>query len=122
MTYPQPPSPYTPVPPAATPPIVVQRPPGNGVAVASLVLGIISVAFGVWMVIPIVGFFVAFTAGPCAIVAVVLGHVGMNRSRLVGVGRNQALAGLILGYSTLAIAVGAAIFWTIAVIVSGATA
>lgn len=121
MTHSQPPSPYAAAPYAATPPIIVQRPPGNGSAVASLVLGVIAVVFGVWMVIPLVGFFVAFTAGPCAIVAVVLGHVGMNRWRQVGLGKNQALAGLILGYSTIGIGAGAAVFWVIAFVVAGAT-
>lgn len=65
----------------------------SGTAVASLVIGIAS-----WVVLPIIG----------AIAAIICGHVARGEIRRLPPGsiegNGMALAGLILGYSQLAIA------------------
>jgi hypothetical protein len=80
---------------------------GNGVAIAALTCGIVSIAFG-WL--PVV-----FVLGAVlAILGVVLGVVGLRRSRHTGSGRGFALAGVITGAVGIAVAVGG-LFFTIAV-------
>jgi len=65
-----------------------QQPPGNGLAVAGMVLGIIGLVL-CW--IPIVG-------GLCAIVGIILGALGMGRAKKIGgKGKGLALAGLVCG-------------------------
>ncbi|MEX1079523.1 MAG: hypothetical protein WED09_10490 [Homoserinimonas sp.] len=92
----------------------VVRPPSNGMATAALVLGIIAIAFGVWSVIPILGLFAAFTAFVPAVLAVVFGAIGRTRSTtLAGIGRGQALTGLVLGAVTLTIIVLTTIGWAL---------
>lgn len=79
---------------------------GNGIAVAALTCGILSLAFG-WMP-------VLFVVGAVlAVLAVVFGIVGLRRSRRVG-RRGFALAGLITGIAGVAMAVAGLVF-TIAV-------
>jgi Protein of unknown function (DUF2510) len=81
-------------------PIDPPRRPGNGVAVAAMVCGIASVVIG-W--IP----FVVLIGLAAAIVAIVLGIVGLRRSRTSGAGSGFALTGLITGsVGVLASAVG----------------
>ena len=70
----------------------------NGVASAAMVLGIIAVATA-WM--PIIVVFGAILA----VVAVVLGAIGLRRSQISGVGRNRAIVGLATGASGLVAAV-----------------
>lgn len=81
------PGPYPP--PYGYPPpvVVVQPPPTSGVAVASMVLGLIG-ALGGWCMLGI----------PCAI-AILLGHAGLAATKdgRQG-GRGLAITGLILGY------------------------
>ncbi|WP_328415483.1 DUF4190 domain-containing protein [Micromonospora sp. NBC_00389] len=80
------PGPYLPI---AYPPahIVVHAPPTSGLAVASLVLGILGVIGG-WCLFGV----------PC-LLAVVLGHVGLHDTRNnMKSGRGMAVAGLVLGY------------------------
>jgi len=80
--------PRTPALPAGAMPYAA-APPNNGTAVASLVIGILS-----WFMCPIVG----------GVLAVVLGHVARGQIRRTGEGGGGfALAGLILGYSHLAV-------------------
>lgn len=90
------PPPYPPAPdngPGAAPPYAMgdypqQRPTGNGMAVAALVLGISSLAL----------FFLAPFTAVLAILAIVFGAIGLNRSRKRGAPkRGLAIAGLILG-------------------------
>ncbi|MET8307282.1 DUF4190 domain-containing protein [Micromonospora sp. NPDC005173] len=84
-----PPASPGPYPPIAYPPahIVVHAPPTSGLAVASLVLGILGVVGG-WCLFGV----------PC-LLAVVLGHVGLHDTRNdMKSGRGMAVAGLVLGY------------------------
>lgn len=80
-------------PPGYGPPGYVQRPPGNGIATAALVLGIIAIPL-CFFVVP-------------SLLAVVFGGIGLNRANTdpqVG-GRGKAIAGLVLGLIGLALLV-----------------
>jgi hypothetical protein len=83
----QPVSPYPPAPGYPPPVIINTARPTSGVAVASMVLGILGVLGG-WCMFGI----------PC-ILAVIFGHVSLpvTRDGRVG-GRGMAVTGLILGY------------------------
>lgn len=71
------------------------RPPGNGLAVASLVLGIVAVVlFCIW-----------YIALPSAILAIIFGVVGRGRARLGATGGGMATAGLILGCVAIGIVI-----------------
>jgi hypothetical protein len=75
----------------------------NGAAIASLILGILAVTF----------------AGPLAgVPAVICGHIALNRirrSRRVLTGEGMAIAGLVLGYTSIALTeiVLGLLFWSI---------
>ncbi len=103
MTYPQPS-------PAASPQGYGYPPgygygpaptPSNGAAVAALVLGCISLPFGI---LPFIGWF----ATPFAIAAVGFGFAGLSRGKKVGRGRGLAAGGLATG----AVALIAITAWT----------
>jgi len=80
---------------------------GNGIAVAGLTCGILSIAFG-WL--PVV-----FVLGALlAVLGMVFGVMGLRRSRRSGSGRGFALAGTITSAIGLGVAVGGLLF-TIAV-------
>lgn len=71
----------------------ITQPRTNGLAVASLVLGIVSAVGGFYLLIP-------------PILAVVFGHVSLSqiaKSRGTASGRGMAIAGLVLGYISLAV-------------------
>jgi hypothetical protein len=93
--YPQPPSPppqpYYPPPgyPVAPPPR-----PSNGLAVASMVLGIVGVLL-VW--IPFIGYLGMI----CGFVALGLGIPSVVTSRKTGVGMGMAVTGIVLGGLTV---------------------
>lgn len=108
MTYPpQYPQPYV---------VQLQRAPSNGKAVAAMVLGIVAIAVGIWSLVPFLGLVAAFLGFAPAVVAVILGHVGLSASvPLNGLGRSQAVTGLVLGYLTLAIILGTTIYWFTAI-------
>lgn len=111
MAYPPPYQPYQ------QPYMVVQRPPSNGQAIGAMVLGIIAAAVGVWAFVPFVGLISAVLGFLPAVIAVILGHLGLNgANRMGGTGRSQAITGFILGYVTLAIIIGTTLFWIIAII------
>jgi Domain of unknown function (DUF4190) len=75
----------------------VQGPPSNGLAVASLVIGILS-----WFLCPIIG----------GIAAVILGHMARSQMRTSGEGgTGLAMAGLILGYAHIAVYGLFTLFW-----------
>lgn len=93
----------------------VVKAPSNGAAVTALVLGIIALVIGIWSPIPIVGIVPAFIAFLPSVLAAVFGHVGLNQAAKNGVGRGQAMTGMILGYATLAIIVLVTVFWIIAI-------
>jgi hypothetical protein len=77
--------------------VIITKPEGNGLATASLVLGIIGLLSGI---IPFIGWFFL----PLWILAIVFGAIGMKKEIKTG----QAKAGLILGIITIAYKVG---FW-----------
>jgi uncharacterized membrane protein len=89
----------------------VIKPPSNGMAVASLVIGIVAIVFGIWSPIPFIGLFFAFLGGLPALLAVILGHVGFSASKRVGVGRGNSLAGLVMGYVTIGIIALTTLAW-----------
>jgi uncharacterized membrane protein len=100
----------------------IVRPPSNGLAIASLVLGVVGILPGLLVVIPFVGLIMAMFALLPAVLAVVFGHIGLNQAkRLNGLGRGMAQAGLILGYVTLGLMVLTTLFWIFAAIVGAAT-
>jgi hypothetical protein len=71
-----------------------ERPPGNGIAAAALVCGMVAMALG-WLPVVFVG------GAVLALAALVLGAVGLGRSRRVGAGRGFAVGGLITGVGGL---------------------
>lgn len=95
--------------------------PKNGAALTSMIVGIVSIAVGIWCLVPILGFFAAALAAPTAIIAIIFGHIGQNRSKTSGIGRSQALAGLILGYIAAALVAATTAFWFVLIVVSGAS-
>jgi len=102
--------------------VQIQRPPSNGLAITSMILGIVALVIGVWALIPFLGIFAAATGFFPAVIAVILGHIGMARARqMAGTGRGQAMAGLVTGYITLGIIVLTTAFWVIAFAGFGAT-
>lgn len=102
--------------------VQMQRPQSNGPAVTAMVLGIVAAAVGVWALIPILGLISAILAFLPAVVAVILGHLGLRGAhRMGGVGRSQAIAGLTLGYITLGIIIATTLFWIIAMTYGSAT-
>jgi hypothetical protein len=110
--------------PAPVPSVVyhqVMRPPTNGLAVAALVLGIVAIALGVWIVIPIIGLVFAFLSFAPAVLALILGLVGLQQARRIGVGRGLAITGVSLGAATLTIGVLTTGFWIIALVGSAAS-
>lgn len=88
------PTPVAPPPSSAGPGIAAggfaPTAPTNGLSTAAMVLGIVGVALGLLMVL----FWVAI---PLGILALVLGLVARRRARASGIGRPQALAGVIMG-------------------------
>jgi hypothetical protein len=90
----------------------------NGMAITSLVLGIVAIVTGIWIPIPIpipiLGLVMMFLAFLPAVLAVIFGHVGLrSATRLGGIGRGASLTGLILGYVTLGISVITTFLWIV---------
>ena len=76
------------VPPPFPPDVpAMARRPGNGMAVAALVLGIVSLAL----------FCVLYVSLPCAILAIVFGIVGRGKATAGASGGGMATAGLACG-------------------------
>ena len=111
-------APVPPVPPAPPPPAYTYAPPPgfpppppaypvkaktNGLALASMILGIVGITVGLCLIF--------FPVMP--ILAVVFGHLGLSQTRTTGApGRGYAIAGLVTGYIGIALA----ILWLIAII------
>lgn len=90
---------YTPPPQQYVPgPVIPAKPDKPGLAIAALVLGILSLC--AWL-FPICGF-------PIAIAGVILGILGLKTSR-----RSMAIAGLIMSGIALLLTLGNAIFGAI---------
>lgn len=92
----------------ATPPTYVQRTSKQvGMAVASMVLGILAILIG-W--IPVVGWFLGSIM---ALLAIVLGAIAMgnaNKRPAEFGGKGMAVTGLVLGIITIALGL---LFWII---------
>lgn len=102
--------------------VSIQKPPSNGLAVTALVLGVVAIVTGVWTPIPFLGIAAAMTAFIPAVLAVIFGHIGLNRARSIGgTGRSQALAGLWTGYITLGIILVTCALWFLFIVGAGAT-
>jgi len=100
----------------------IVKAPSNGMAVTSLILGIVAVVIGIWSPIPIIGIVPAFIAFLPSVLAAVFGHIGLSQAAKNGVGRGHALTGMILGYVALAIIIFVTLFWFIAIVSSGVDA
>ena len=110
-------APVPPVPPMPPPPAYAYAPPpgfpppaypvkakANGLALASMILGIVGITVGLCLIF--------FPVMP--ILAVVFGHLGLSQTRTTGApGRGYAIAGLVTGYIGIALA----ILWLIALII-----
>jgi len=73
-------------------PTMAQR-PGNGLAIASLVLGIVSIALlCVW-----------YISLPCALLAIIFGAIGRGKAKEGATGGGMATAGLICGVIAFAL-------------------
>ncbi|XBB69122.1 hypothetical protein ABFU82_07365 [Nocardioides sp. WV_118_6] len=93
----EPPASYPPPPPSygGGPPPLAPRPPGNGTAVASLVLGIVALCFSP---IPLVNLLGAV----CALIGLVLGIVALLRARRLG---RRVMAGWGTGLNAVALVI-----------------
>jgi hypothetical protein len=76
--------------------ITYVKAPSNGLATASLVLGIIGVVLAI---IPLVGIMGALVGG----IGLVLGIFGFLAANKRGVGRGKAIAGLVLGVASIVV-------------------
>ena len=107
--FPAPVPPVPPAPPAPPPPAYTYAPPPgfppppaypvkaktNGLALASMILGIVGITVGLCL-----NFFPVMP-----ILAVVFGHLGLSQTRTTGApGRGYAIAGLVTGYIGIALA------------------
>lgn len=97
----------------------VVKPPANGMAVTSLILGIVAIAVGIWAPIPFVGLIFAFLSFLPALLAVIFGHVGYSTYKKNGVGKGQAITGLILGYLTIGLIITITVIWMLAPFMRG---
>lgn len=80
------------------------KPKANGLALTSMILGILGITVGLCLLF--------FPVLP--ILAVVFGHIGLAQTRTTGApGRGYAIAGLVTGYIGIALA----ILWLIAIII-----
>ena len=69
--------------------------PGKGLGIASMVLGIVSLAlFCFW-----------YIAMPCAIVGVILGFIGKSSAAKAGAKNGMATAGIVCSFIALGVAI-----------------
>lgn len=102
-------------PAAPAPYVVIQRPPSNGQALGSLIVGIFAIAIAAFVPIPLLGFFALWPSIIGGAITLVLGYLGRKTAtRLGGLGRAAATWGLVLGYAALGIVLATVAFWAIA--------
>jgi hypothetical protein len=102
--------------------VQIQKPPTNGLAITSMILGIVAIVIGVWAIVPFLGLAAAVAGFFPAVIAVILGHIGMARAHQMNqIGRGQAMAGLVTGYITLGIIALTTAFWLLFVIGVGSS-
>ena len=81
--------------------IMVAQNSGNGASTTGLVMGILAITTFALGFIPFLCFFFLFS-WLFALLAVIFGHIGASQGSKTGVGGGQGVAGLVLGYLTLA--------------------
>ena len=81
--------------------ILVAQNSSNGAATTGLVMGILAITTFLLGFIPFLCFFFMIS-WLFALLAVIFGHIGASQGSKTGVGGGQGVAGLILGYLTLA--------------------
>ena len=81
--------------------IMVAQNSGNGASTTGLVMGILAISTFALGFIPFLCFFLLFS-WLFALLAVIFGHIGASQGSKTGVGGGQGVAGLVLGYLTLA--------------------
>ena len=81
--------------------IMVAQNSGNGASTTGLVMGILAISTFTLGFIPFLCFFFLFS-WLFALLAVIFGHIGASQGSKTGVGGGQGVAGLVLGYLTLA--------------------
>ena len=81
--------------------IMVAQNSGNGASTTGLVMGILAISTFALGFIPFLCFFFLFS-WLFALLAVIFGHIGATQGSKTGVGGGQGVAGLVLGYLTLA--------------------
>ena len=81
--------------------IMVAQNSGNGAATTGLGMGILAISTFALGFIPFLCFFFLFS-WLFALLAVIFGHIGASQGSKTGVGGGQGVAGLVLGYLTLA--------------------
>ena len=86
--------PYNPH-PGPQPPVVHVAREGNGLAVASMVLGILAL-FLCW---------IWFLAGVLGLLAIIFGAIGIGKANRVGTGKGMAIAGIVCGVLGMLLAV-----------------
>ena len=95
--------------PPGYPPPPPPRPRTNGLAVASMVLGVAGITVGLCLLF--------FPIMP--ILAVIFGHIGLSQVRATGApGNGYAISGLVTGY----IGIGLAVLWIIAIVLGTVSA
>lgn len=91
--------------------------PSNNPALWSMILGAISAASLLSLLIPFLGFFIVIMTFPLSICSVALGYAGLSKAkRTGGVGRTNAVIGMILGHIALLLAIAVGIFLLMALI------
>ena len=78
--------------PQTPPPGMPPANPGKGLGVAALVLGIVGLVFC---------FFLPYVGLPCALVGIILGVIGMKKSKEAGAPAGMAVAGMVCGIIAL---------------------
>ena len=81
--------------------IMVAQNSGNGASTTGLVMGILAISTFALGFIRFLCFFFLFS-WLFALLAVIFGHIGASQGSKTGVGGGQGVAGLVLGYLTLA--------------------
>ena len=81
--------------------IMVAQNSGNGASTTGLEMGILAISTFALGVIPFLCYFFLFS-WLFALLAVIFGHIGASQGSKTGVGGGQGVAGLVLGYLTLA--------------------
>ena len=81
--------------------IMVAQNSGNGASTTGLEMGILAISTFALGFIPFLCFFFLFS-WLFALLAVIFGHIGASQGSKTGVGGGQGVAGLVLGYLTLA--------------------